>query len=386
MVGGMGTLLGPILGIALLWLLPETLKGRQAIKQLRAGTQIAQAGILLVVLAFAPGGLVGAGLALWHKARRRWGWGTDLPPLPPSLKGEGSRAEERLAAWPARRYRPAGPAEADGQALLAVEGVTRRFGGVTALDKVDLTVRPAGLRAVIGPNGSGKTTLLNVVCGYYPAEAGTIHFRGRRIDRLSPSRIAKLGIARTFQTPKLVKDLSVRENVKLGMYAQGSASAVEAGFLLPRSLAEERQAREQAGAILAGVGLWGRRDERVANLSHGHLRLVEIARALLAEPDLLLLDEPAAGLHHQEVRELEAVLGRILDNGTAILLVEHNVGLVMRVAEGVTVLLVEQLVHLALPLADRGYVLETGRIAIAGTRQELEQNPRVIDAYLGAAV
>jgi branched-chain amino acid transport system ATP-binding protein len=251
--------------------------------------------------------------------------------------------------------------------VLDVSEVTVRFGGLVALDGASLQVTPGTVCGLIGPNGAGKTTLFNCVSRLVTPVAGSIRWDGDELLERRAHQIADLGIARTFQNLALVPSLTLRENVMLGAHHTARSGFAEAALRLPRVRREERQMRATADEALSRLGLEHLADHPAAGLPYGTLKRLEIARALAQRPRLLLLDEPAAGLSHGEVDELAGTLGALREDlGLTVLLVEHHMGLVMRVSEQVV-------------------VLDFGQVIAAGTPDEVRQDARVIEAYLGVA-
>ena len=253
---------------------------------------------------------------------------------------------------------------AESKALLVVDDVTIRFGGLTALDSVTFDIREGEILGLIGPNGAGKTTCFNVMTGVYQATSGQVLFDGTSLARLKRHKITKLGIARTFQNIRLFKSMTVLENVMVGADAQSSVSFFEALFRLPRHRRTEAASLARAREILGIVGIKARHDELASNLSYGDQRRLENARAMATGPKLLCLDEPAAGFNPAEKQKLMELIKKVRDQGYTVLLIEHDMKLVM----GVT---------------DRIVVLEFGRKIAEGTPAEIRDNPAVIAAYLG---
>jgi branched-chain amino acid transport system ATP-binding protein len=250
--------------------------------------------------------------------------------------------------------------------LLALEQVTRRFGGLVAVDAVDLRVEAGGINAIIGPNGAGKTTLFHLISGFQRPDDGRITLEGEDITGLPPERIAALGLVRTFQLVQLFRDLSTIENVKVGCHLRTRGGVVAALIRPKQARRAEAWVDATARELLAFVGLDAFADLSAASLTYGRQRLLEIARALAAQPKLLLLDEPAAGLNAQETRLLSATLRRIAAQGTTVLLIEHDMNLVMSTADTVT-------------------VLDFGAKIAEGTPRSVRENPAVIAAYLGTS-
>jgi branched-chain amino acid transport system ATP-binding protein len=258
-------------------------------------------------------------------------------------------------------------ADARDAALLVVDGVTMRFGGVIALENVSFEVARGAICGLIGPNGAGKTTLFNCISRLYDPHAGSIRFDKRQLASFSRHEIATLGIARTFQNVALFATMTTRDNVRVGAHALARGGFLTSALGLPLAGREERRVAERADALIGEFGLESVADRPVGELPFGVRKRVELARALAVGPKLLLLDEPAAGLNHEEVDALGAEIRAIRDRrGVAILLVEHHMNLVMRVSDQVV-------------------ALDFGRVIADGSPEVVRTNPDVVRAYLGSA-
>ena len=336
LIGGRGSILGPLLGTILLTMLPEVAA------PLAAWSTFVYAVLLLVIVLAIPGGI-----AALLDVRSRRPLPRDRAILPhPGVLGELLGVDRAPAA-------------------LALRGVALGFGGVRAIDGLDLDIRSGQVHGLIGPNGSGKTTTLNVISGYYAPQKGTLAVGADRLPSRAPSTRADHGIARTFQTPRMVGEATVLQNVMVGGTVIGQASFVEALLSLPRQDRDERRIEATARLALDAIGLGALADVRADRLQHSELRFVEIARALMLRPAFLLLDEPAAGLSPDEIHRLGALIKAISRRGVGVLLVEHHADLIFEICDEVT-------------------VLNLGRVLAHGTSAEIRAHKEVVSAYLGA--
>ncbi len=245
--------------------------------------------------------------------------------------------------------------------LLRVEGLTKEFGGVHAIEGVDFTINPGTIHSIIGPNGAGKTTLFNLITGVYVPTRGRIRFEERDIAGRKPAELARLGLSRTFQNLQIFFNMTALENVMVGHHLHLGRRLLPALLRLPRVVRADRACRELMEFV--GIGRWMEAD--AASMPYGALKRLEIARALAGRPRLLLLDEPAAGLNATESREIDAVIQKIAATGVTVVLVEHDMKMVMGISDHVL-------------------VLDGGRKLAEGTPEAVRANPQVVEAYLGA--
>ncbi|MEI7431700.1 MAG: branched-chain amino acid ABC transporter ATP-binding protein/permease [Betaproteobacteria bacterium] len=332
MIGGAGTLLGPILGAVIVGVLPELLARFEDVRLLIFGV------LLLVVLWSAPNGVVGLLTQLWRFISRR-------------LIGDMESLEYVV---------PVPDLERRLRRTLRADSISMQFGGVRAVSDLSITVRPAAITSLIGPNGAGKSTVINMLSGFYVPSEGHIYIDDVALQGQSAYSIARLGVARTYQTSQLFGSLSVLDNVALAL-PRG-----ELGALLSDYQVRSQKARWRAARLLRWCGFEGRLQQPASGLAHVDRRLVEIARGMATDPDVLLLDEPAAGLSREDKERLALLLRRIADAGIGVVLVEHDMALVMDISDHVV-------------------VIDAGIFLASGSPAEVQNNPEVKKAYLGEA-
>jgi len=335
LIGGRGSILGPLIATVVLTWLPEFAA------PLVVWSTFLYAALLLVIVLAVPGGIASV---LAFENRRKLPSNRAVLPRPDLLA-------ELLPRPPAL-------------GAIRLDGILLRFGGLRAIDGLDLLIEGGAIHGLIGPNGSGKTTTLNVICGYNVPEAGSIVVDGAALSFGTPQRRVTCGIARTFQTPRVVGEATVLQNVMVGGTTLGQAGFIAAVFNLPRQRQDEARLREQAFLALRIVGLEHLAAVRTDRLQHSELRFVEIARALMSRPRFVLLDEPAAGLSVDEILRLGGLIRAVRERGIGVLLVEHHADLIFDICDKVT-------------------VLNLGRELAAGTPEEIRRHEDVVSAYLG---
>ena len=336
LIGGRGSILGPLLGTIILTVLPEFAA------PLVAWSTFLYAALLLAIVLALPGGIADM---LDFRNRRPLERHREIAPRPDILPRVLGHSGDREP--------------------LTLKGIALSFGGVRAIDGLDLAIQPGEVHGLIGPNGSGKTTTLNVISGYYAPQGGEARLGASVLPAKAPQLRAGHRIARTFQTPRLIGAASVLENVMIGGTIAGRGSFAESLFSLPRHRRDEAALQEAAMRALTSVGLDQLAGVRADRLQHSELRFMEIARALMLRPAFLLLDEPAAGLSAEEIRRLGGLIVAISRQGTGVLLVEHHADLIFDICDHVT-------------------VLNLGKVLAAGTPAEIRSHREVVNAYLGA--
>jgi branched-chain amino acid transport system permease protein len=347
-IGGQDSIWGAIVGAALLIGARNLLTGIQTYQQLIYGA------LIVATVVFAPQGLAGAAVAL----RRRLGvpWPSIRIPLPAPASPAAAEAGLRV-------HRPAAGSAPRGVAL-RVENVSRRFRGLVALGGVSLEVNAGEIHGIIGPNGSGKTTLFNVISGIYRPNGGRVFVWGQEVTGRRAYQMSRLDVARTFQNLRLFRRLTVIENVMVALDRDPAYAHIRYLIAPWTVVRRERERRERARRLLGEFDLVQIADELAVNLPYGRQRQLEIARALAAEPTILLLDEPAAGLNASEQEDLKGAIRKIRDAGVTVVVIEHNMGLVMTVCERIT-------------------VLAHGKVIASGAPADVSRNELVIEAYLG---
>lgn len=338
-VGGSGTLSGPVVGAAIATIIPEFFNSSPDLKQIIYGL------LLIVLTQVLPGGVVGA-------VKKRFRQIDDTP----YITFESTDAPFELNTFPA--------ASGSGEYILETRGLTRQFGGLTAVGDLDISIRRGSIHSLIGPNGAGKTTTVNMITGIDHPTSGTILFNGEDISRTNTWDLVRKGISRTYQHVRLFQGISVIENVVMGTRLTHRYNLAAAIFRTPKMRREERLAFQEAMHYLQMIGLADKLNEDPASMSSGQQKLLELARALVMKPELLVLDEPCAGLTETETQEFADLIRTIRNAGISVLLIEHHMSLVMDISDFIT-------------------VLDYGRKIAEGTPAEISNNPVVQKAYLG---
>lgn len=362
-VGGRDNLYGAALGATVLIVV------RQQFDNLQQYQQIAYGLLIVAMVVVAPEGLAGLVRMLWRRMKaalpgaRLSPAEANLVPDETELRGLAVDTRSSLAAHAVDDVHVPTPPSLP---ALEVKGVSKRFGGLTALDGVELSVRQGAIHGIVGPNGSGKTTLFNIATGVYGPSSGEIRSFGERVTRRPPHRVCRVGVARTFQALRLFRSLTVRENIMVAS-DRSRPRAVWRYLFVPWTFGRrEAELRSHADEVLRRFGLSRVADFKATNLPYGQQRLVEIARAMATRPRLVLLDEPAAGLNSAEMNELQQLITGLRDGGVTVVLIEHNMALVMSLCDVVT-------------------VLANGRVLVEGAPEQVTRDPGMIESYLGDA-
>lgn len=346
-LGGAGTSFGPLIGAGILTWIPNVL---QAFGKWQL---FAYGALLAVVIFFLPKGIVGSVQDLWLRVRHG-----------------RAQAVRQPGAWPATTAATEAMLRVKSSVrgpVLQTSGLTIRFGGLSAVSGVSIDIERACVHAIIGPNGAGKTTMLNALSGFYAPTEGNVTLLQENVGGRSSDKIARSGLTRTFQNTELFAAMTVEEDVLIGCHARSRCGFLSTLLRMPAFFREERLNRERAAVLLDYVGLSAFKDEVAGNLAFGHQRRLEIARALAMSPEILLLDEPAAGLTHAEIDELIALIRDLKRLGVTVVLVEHHVDMIMAVSDYVT-------------------VLDYGEVIASGAPSVVRDDPKVIEAYFGASL